>query len=168
VVCDGSSVMSDNNYEWDPVVIASAKAGVLASLKQVKVETADLSPFFMLMEGPGALDSLADKTSPIKLEVKGSGKVLEFNGKKLGGVRLFFHEEGKSPVVDRIDYDNRTALEEQAKKFPEWMDPPDPGTLTRNDIVLATDRPSAGMFEAKPAKGRAFEDKRGKKGSSRS
>jgi hypothetical protein len=163
VACDGSSVLSDTNYEWDPAVIVSAKGGVIGSLAQAKVETDDLSPFFAMMKGPESLDALVDKASPIKEEEKGSDRVISFNGKKLGGMRLYCHGEGKTLILDRIEYDNRAALDEQAKKFPEWIDPPDPGTLTRHDIVLATDKPGSGFFDVRPAKGRNFEDRRAKK-----
>jgi hypothetical protein len=164
VVCDGTTVLSDSKSEYEPAVVDAAKGSVLATLAEVKVEADDLSAFFMLMKGPDGLDKLVDKTSSVVATGKGDSEVLTFSGKKLGGVRLVYHEEGKQPVVDRIEYDNKAYLEEQAKKYPEWVDPPDPGTLTRNDIVFATDRPSASLFDARPAKGRTFEDKRAKKG----
>lgn len=165
VVSDGVTAMSDSNDESQPAVIADAKGSALATLADLKVSADDLSPLFALMSGPDQVDKLIEKTSAIKEDGNKSGEhMIEFSCKKLGNVKLQYHDDREGSVLDRIEFDNLLWLQEQHEKFPDWYDEPDPGTMTRNDVVILTEKIKDSLFDPKPAKGRAFEDRRKKSG----
>ncbi|HVT12994.1 MAG TPA: hypothetical protein VHE55_12085 [Fimbriimonadaceae bacterium] len=159
VVSDGSTVLSDSESESDPALLANAKEGLLATYADLKMSLDDISPFFALMEGPSKLDSLVEKTAAIKLEPgRGDEKVLSFEHKKLGTERLYYHQSNGSVQLDMLEYDNLPATQEQYKSNSEWMDPPDPGMLTRNTFYFDNHKPSPSLFDTKPPKGRQFND----------
>lgn len=165
VVSDGESVLSDSFSDYEAVNIANAKGGLLTTMSEIKQPLADRSPFFALMAGPEEIDKLVEKTASIKQEPdRADEKAISYPSKKLGSVRLLYHEEKGKDLLDAFEYDNLPSAEEDYKKFPEWMDPPEPGMLTRHRIVITTDRPSSAVFKVQVPKGREVEDKRAKKG----
>jgi hypothetical protein len=165
LISDGSTVLSDSHSEWEAAIVSKAKGSLLATYDDLKVKTDDMSPFFGLLGGSGQLDKLADKGTAIRQEPDHGGeKVVSIAHKKLGAERFFYHEEKGSPVLDRIEFDNIPATLDLYREHPEWeADPPDPGSLTRHEILIERQRPNDSLFVTTPPKGREVKDERKKK-----
>lgn len=114
-----------------------------------------------LIQGPGALERIAPKECPVRwVEAPEPHLVLEKS--PWGKLSIYVSEEKGRWRASRIEYDNWAAKERVHELYPEWVDPPQPGTLDVQRIVYRRAKFDRNTFRAEPAAGLAVDDRRKK------
>lgn len=121
-----------------------------------------------LLGGEKALDKLAPKeASIVAVDPAGPLKGIEVKGSPFGTLTLLVDEKGKQNVVVEARYDNWTSKEKFYKQFPEWVDPPQVGTLDVEHIKFGWSEGrhvrASKMVSVDPPKGMKVDDQRKKK-----
>lgn len=162
-VSDGTTLLIDRMDESASVTLKKAAKSVFESDEGLASEG---DPFVYLLAGPSTLDKIVAKDGFIRaFDPSGPEKAVQYKSAKKGTMMLFYLENDKQMLVRRIEYDNKDWLEEQHKRFPDWMDKPDePLTMLSFNYLSVNGRLPKWAFDTSPPKGMAVVDQRPKQG----
>jgi hypothetical protein len=119
---------------------------------------------FYLLNGEAVFDELVGKDGSVSLiDPAGPLKGVKVQGKPFGEVTILYEESDKSMLVRSIAYDNWTFKENLHKRWPEWVDPPQVGTLDLELVTyLRNARFGKNWFSTATPKGMTLDDRRKK------
>jgi hypothetical protein len=167
--CSGTALLRDPMDDSAAATLTDAENAIHQCHADLGANGQAGAAFYYFLAGAKSFEQLVALESGIRqLPKQGGLEGLEFGSKLFGKMRVFYSSTRGRLTVRRIEYDNMEHRREEAKKNPEWVEPPqDP--LDVEDIVyvsMGKQAPSSN-FDTAPRPGLKVEDKRKKPPSGR-
>lgn len=115
------------------------------------------------LDGAKSLDKLAPADSSVRVAV--ADRAIEIDKSPFGKLTVYWARTKGRLLVDRLEFDNWDSKVEVHKKYPDWVDMPQKGTLDVESIryLGLGQKFDNRLFETKPPKGMSTTDERKKK-----
>lgn len=162
LISDGKTLLKDPFDYATPVTLWTIEKQVFDCTEELKPSSGFGIPILYLVHGPKVLDTVAPKESAV-VATKGEPATLIIEKSPWGRMELFYKEEGKSLLVEKIAYDNWAKKQKDHELYPEWVEAPQKGTL---DVLTVRygrrPRFERNAFSTQPPAGLKVDDKRKK------
>lgn len=155
-VCDGKTVMRDFRNLDTGVELTKFQKSAIDSVPDLAARGSYALATLYLLGGKQMVSMLA----PPDASVVSAENRITIVGSPFGQITIHYAKYGDKLKATRIEYDNRPWKQSMFEQYPEWWDPPSPGTLDVETISWLRTGVGRNPFQIKPPKGLPVSDLR--------